>query len=107
MFFPNGSIDSNVINDVFIHLCKVYRCENVNSESSIDAEFKKDLKRELITVIKNLHQNLNNGFSSNQKITENIAAFTTDSYRSMTSLRDVDKTYEISIKFRGEQNEEE
>jgi hypothetical protein len=25
----------------------------------------------------------------------------------MTSLRDVDKTYEISIKFRGEQNEEE
>ena len=107
MFFPNGSIDSNVINDVFIHLCKVYRCENVNSESSIDAEFKKDLKRELITVIKNLHQNLNNGFSSNQKITENIAAFTIDSYRSMTSLRDVDKTYEISIKFRGEQNEEE
>ena len=61
----------------------------------------------MIIVVKNLHQKLNNGFSSNQKIIENIASFTTDNYRSMTSLRDVDKTYEISIKFRGEQNEEE
>ena len=107
LFFPNGIQDQMMMKNMYQMLCKVYRCENVNSDRSIDSEFKKDLIRELITVVKNLHLNINNGFSNNQKITENIAAFTTDSYKSMTSLRDVDKTYEISIKFRGEQNEEE
>ena len=50
---------------------------------------------------------IDNGLTHNQKITENISLLMNNKYRPMTSLRDVDRTYEIGIKFGGDSDEEE
>ena len=69
--------------------------------------FKKNIEVELYTIIKNLHEKIDNGLTDNQKITENISILMNNKYRPMTSLRDVDRTYEIGIKFGGDSDEEE
>ena len=106
-FISNGSFNESNYNEMKKMLFKVYRCENVTESNSLDYAFKTNIESELKTIIVNLYQKLNNGLTHNRKISENIALLTNDNYKPMSSLRDVDRTYEIGINFGGETDEEE
>lgn len=106
-FIKNNTFDRNNYDAVKDILFKIYRCENVVDSNSLDYVFKKNIEVELYTIIKNLHEKIDNGLTHNQKITENISLLMNNKYRPMTSLRDVDRTYEIGIKFGGDSDEEE
>lgn len=106
-FWNNDTVDKENLNDIFDKLCKIYRCENVIDESSIDSQFKKNIKLELSSMIRNLHRGVKEIFTLKQSFSSHIGELTTNRFRSMTSLRDVDINYNIGIDFGGDNNEEE
>lgn len=99
--------DRENISDLFNKLCTVYRCEDVVDESSIDAQFKKNIKKEIQTIVKNTRQIVRESLTLGYSFSDNINRLTTNNYKAMTSLRDVDINYEIGIDFRGDNDEEE
>lgn len=107
LFYPENKIDEKIVTDFLNRLYKIYRCSKVSSKNSIDYEFKKDLYREFLILLNNIHTTINNGLTNNQKISNNISKLTLDNLKAMTSLRDIDKSYEINIRFGGTDNEEE
>lgn len=106
-FISNGVYNKTNFNSMEEMLFKVYRCENVNDANSLDSVFKKSIVSELQTIVINLYKKLQCGLTHNQKISENISLLTNDNFRPMTSLRDVDRTYEIGLNLGGDSDEEE
>ncbi len=106
-FFNNDIYNKENINDIFEKLCRIYRCEDVIDDSSMDSQFKKNIKKELIKLIKNLHIGIRESFTLKQSFSRHISELTTNRFRIMTSLRDVDINYDIGIDFGGDNNEEE
>lgn len=105
-FWNDDAVNKENVNDIFDKLCKIYRCENVIDESSIDSQFKKNIKFELSNMIKNLHKGIREIFTLKQSFSTHISELTTNRFRTMTSLRDVDINYDIGIDFGGDNNEE-
>ena len=57
-------------------------------------------------MIKNLHKGIREIFTLKQSFSTHISELTTNRFRTMTSLRDVDINYDIGIDFGGDNNEE-
>ncbi|MBR1883813.1 MAG: hypothetical protein IJ809_02545 [Clostridia bacterium] len=106
-FWNDDGENSRNYSDIFSKLCKIYRCEDVVDENSIDAQFKKNIKRELVIMAQNLPDILKERMGVNYSFSSNIGEITSHKFKNMISLRDVDKNYDIGIELGDENNEKE
>ena len=98
--------DGENVKDIYYKLCVIYRCENVKDETSMYAQFKKDIKKELANLINNVKKAIKEKYTLRQSFSAHINELTTNNFKAMISLRDVDINYEIGIKFGGNKDEE-
>ena len=98
----NKEID--IANDFLEHLYKIYSCENINSDLEKE-EYKKSIKKEVAKIIENIAI-YNQEARRTVQLKYKFEDFTSKGTRNMSSLRDVDKTYDITINFWRNGNEE-
>lgn len=106
-FFYNGdSLNENNIIDFIEKMCAIYNCKINETDTNLKA-FSDNLQRTIIHMIEQLKFNLEHNFSANTPISRAIEKISIGSNRPMSSLRDVDVTYNITLRIGGESNEEE
>lgn len=93
--------------DIYEKLCIIYKCQNVVDNSSVDAEFKEKIQIELNKLIANIRKGIGEQYTNNQKVSSLIGELTGDGFKVMSSLRDVDPSYDINIIYGGDANAEE
>ena len=106
-FFYNGdSLNENNITDFIEKMCAIYNCKIIETDTILKA-FSDNLQRAIIHMIEQLKFNLEHNFSANTPISRAIEKISIENNRPMSSLRDVDVTYNITLRIGGESNEEE
>ncbi len=93
----NGKL--SIDNEIYKQLKEIY---NTNMFSSIELkkEYEREIGIELISIVKNIHQKLNI-VKKDTEIINYMEEFTKTGTKVMTSLRDVDESVNITIKFGG------
>ena len=105
-FFYNGdSANNQNVRDFVEKMCAIYGCSIYESDINLK-NFSEDLQKAIIQMIQNIKIGLEHTYPRKTPLKMIIDKFTINNNRVMSSLRDVDTTYNIILSKEGEKDEE-
>lgn len=88
--------DDRKIKEMFELLCHIYRCSDYRNDS-YNKIVQNVLAERISRIARNTHKLLSESVTNNTRIASKIEILTGDGFKIMTSLRNVDTDYEISL----------
>ena len=104
-FYNEDSPNDQNVRDFVEKMCAVYGCKVKESDNNLK-NFSDNLQNAIIQMIKNIKFGLEHTYTKNTPLKMIIDKMTINNNRVMSSLRDVDTTYNITLKIEGEKDEE-
>ena len=104
-FFKDGEPRRDNTLDFVEKMCAIYGCK-INEADNNLSNFSNTLQNAIVQMIKNIKFHKEHSYTRETKISSIIEKITVNNNKVMSSLRDVDITYSITLRLEGEKNEE-